>query len=52
MYNSVAMQMADVGLNDYEETTEEIDINGNAVTYYVYKYIGSPRSMVILQAQF
>lgn len=52
MYNSVAMQMADVNLSDYRETTETIDINGKAVTYYVYEYIGSPRSMVILQAQF
>lgn len=52
MFSTVAMQMADVNLSDYKETTEEIDINGKAVTYYVYEYIGSPRSMVILQAQF
>lgn len=52
MFSTVAMQMADVNLSDYKETTESIDINGKAVTYYVYEYIGSPRSMVILQAQF
>ena len=52
MYNSVAMKMTDVSLDDYKESTETININGNEVTYYVYRYTGSKRGSVTLQAKF
>lgn len=52
MLNTVSDKMEVVSLSDYTETTEDININGNIVTYYVYTYNGSTRGSVTLLAKF
>lgn len=52
MLNTVSGQMETIGTTAYTQTTEEIDINGTTVTYYVYTYNGSDRGEVTLLAKF
>lgn len=52
MLNTVSNAMETIGTADYTETTEQISINGNEVTYYVYTYNGSTRGSVTLLAKF
>ena len=52
MKNTVSGNMDTIGTADFNETTEEITINGNNRTYYVYTYKGSTRGEVTLLAKF
>lgn len=52
MLNTVSGAMDTIGTTDYNETTEEISVNGNSRTYYVYTYKGSTRGEVTLLAKF
>lgn len=52
MLNTVSNSMETIGTTAYTATTEEIDINGTNVTYYVYTYNGSDRGEVTLLAKF
>lgn len=52
MLNTVSNKMETIGLGDYNETTETINIGGVDVTYYVYTYKGAVRGSVTLSAKF
>lgn len=52
MLNTVSNKMETIGLGDYNETTETINIGGVDVTYYVYTYNGAARGSVTLLAKF
>ena len=52
MLNTVSNKMETIGLEDYNETTETINIGGVDVTYYVYTYKGAVRGSVTLSAKF
>lgn len=52
MLNTVSNKMETIGLGDYNETTETINIGGVDVTYYVYAYKGATRGSVTLLAKF
>lgn len=52
MLNTVSNKMETIGLGDYNETTETINIGGVDVTYYVYTYKGAARGNVTLLAKF
>lgn len=52
MLNTVSNQMENIGLSDYNETKENINIGGSEVEYFVYTYKGSTRGSVTLLAKF
>lgn len=52
MLNTVSNQMEVISLDAWTETTNQEDVNGNSVTYYIYTYNGAVRGAVTLIAKF